>query len=134
MRTDGDSILTERTARELYLRTFEYVLDRTNPLSMMVAYNKINGTFAAANSDLLDGVCRYEWGYDGWIMTDWSVHAKEGACLSAGCDTCMPGNYKTFDELQAEGLTRACAQRRAANILGLLKKTKHYFDGKLKNI
>ena len=133
MRTEGDSILTERTARELYLRSFEYVLQETNPLSIMVAYNKVNGTFAAANHDLLDGICRYEWGYEGWIMTDWSVHAKEGACLSAGCDTCMPGNYKTFKELTDEGLTKADAQYRAANIIAHLAKTKHYFDGKLQN-
>ena len=133
MRTEGDSILTERTARELYLRSFEYVLQETNPLSIMVAYNKINGTFAAANHDLLDGICRYEWGYDGWIMTDWDVHAKEGACLSAGCDTCMPGHYKTFKELCDEGLTKANAQYRAANIIAHLAKTKHYFDGKLQN-
>ncbi|MBQ8793976.1 MAG: glycoside hydrolase family 3 C-terminal domain-containing protein, partial [Clostridia bacterium] len=117
MRTEGDSILTERTARELYLRSFEYVLQETNPLSIMVAYNKINGTFASANHDLLDGICRYEWGYDGWIMTDWDVHAKEGACLSAGCDTCMPGHYKTFKELCDKGLTKADAQYRAANII-----------------
>ena len=133
MRTEGDSILTERTARELYLRSFEYVLQETDPLSIMVAYNKVNGTFAAANHDLLDGICRYEWGYDGWIMTDWDVHAKEGACLSAGCDTCMPGHYKTFKELCDEGLTKADAQYRAANIIAHLAKTKHYFDGRLQN-
>ena len=133
MRTEGDSILTERTARELYLRSFEYVLQETNPLSIMVAYNKVNGTFAAANHDLLDGICRYEWGYDGWLMTDWDVHAKEGACLSAGCDTCMPGHYKTFKELCDEGLTKADAQYRAANLIKHLAKTKHYFDGKLQN-
>ena len=133
MRVSGDSILSERTARELYLRVFEYVLDRTNPLSIMAAYNKINGVFAAANPDLLDGVCRYEWGYDGWIMTDWDVRASEAECLSAGCDTCMPGHYKTFEELQNGGLTKAIAQHRAASLISLLSKTKHYFNGELKN-
>lgn len=132
MRTIGDSILSERTARELYLRVFEYVLDRTNPLSIMVAYNKINGVYAAANKDLLDGICRYEWGYTGWIMTDWDVRVSEAECLLAGCDTCMPGHYKTFKELQNGGLTRAVAERRAANLISHLAKTKHYFNKQLK--
>ena len=133
MRTCGDSILSERTARELYLRVFEYVIKKANPLSIMVAYNKINGVYAAANKDLLDGICRYEWGYDGWLMTDWDVRAEDAECLSAGCDTCMPGHYKTFEELQNGGLTRAVAERRAANLISHLAKTKHYFNGELKN-
>ena len=131
MRITGDSVLSERTARELYLRSFEYVLQETNPMSIMASYNKINGTFAAANHDLLDGVCRYEWGYKGWIMTDWDVCVSEAECLSAGCDTCMPGHYKTFEELVSGGLTKATAQRRAANLINHLAKTKHYFNGKL---
>ncbi len=133
MRTDGDSILSERTARELYLRSFECVLQETNPLSIMAAYNKINGVYAAANKDLLDGICRYEWGYTGWIMTDWDVMSADGACLAAGCDTCMPGRYKTFEELSQDGLARAVAQQRAAQLIAHLAKTKHYFNEKLKN-
>ncbi len=131
MRTTGDSILNERTARELYLRSFEYVLQETKPLSIMAAYNKINGVFAAANHDLLDGICRYEWGYDGWIMTDWDVRETEAKCLLAGCDTCMPGHYKTFEELLNAGLTKAVAQQRVANLIRHLSKTKHYFDKQL---
>lgn len=133
MRTTGDSVLSERTARELYLRAFEYVLQETAPLSIMAAYNKINGIFAAANSDLLDGICRYEWGYNGWIMTDWDVHESEAKCLSSGCDTCMPGHYKSFSELQQDGLSRAAAQQRATNLINHLVKTKHYLNGELKN-
>ncbi len=133
MRTIGDSVLSERTLRELYLRTFEYVIKKTNPLSIMVAYNKINGLYAAANSDLLDGVCRYEWGYTGWIMTDWDVRESEGKCLAAGCDTCMPGHYITFAQLQQDGTTRAVAQQRAANLIEHLVKTKHYFNKNLQN-
>lgn len=133
MRLISDSVLSERTARELYLRPFEYVLQEAEPLSIMSSYNKINGVYASANPDLLDGICRYEWGYKGWIMTDWDVMASETACLTAGADTCMPGRYKTFAELQSDGLTRASAQRRAANLIRHLSKTKHYFNGKLKN-
>ena len=133
MRTVGDSVLSERTARELYLRSFEYILQEITPLSIMAAYNKINGIYSAANKDLLDGICRYEWGYTGWIMTDWDVCAEDAACLVAGCDTCMPGHYKTFTQLQQGGLTRAVAQQRVANLIEHLVKTKHYFNGKIQN-
>lgn len=134
MRVTGDSILSERTARELYLRSFEYVLAETQPLSIMAAYNKVNGTFAAANPDLLDGICRYEWNYKGWIMTDWDVRADEAECLSAGSDTCMPGRYVTLSKLIDGGLNRATAQRRAANLIAHLARTRHYLDGKIANI
>ena len=82
---------------------------------------------------LLDGICCCEWGYDGWIMTDWDVGATEAECLSAGCDTCMPGHYKTFNELKDSGLTRATAQQRAARLINHLAKTKHYLSGNLQN-
>mgnify|MGYP001333733839 CR=1 FL=1 len=72
-------------------------------------------------------------GYNGWIMTDWDVMSADGACLAAGCDTCMPGRYKTFEELSQDGLARAVAQQRAAQLIAHLAKTKHYFNEKLKN-
>lgn len=130
----SDSILTERTARELYLRTFEYVLQLCEPGSIMTAYNKLNGEYAAARADLLDGICRYEWGYTGWIMTDWGVLSPDGACLAAGVDTCMPGFYRTMEDLQEEGLTSAVARVRAANLIRHLAHTNHYFDGKRRTL
>ena len=123
---DGSSNLSERCARELYLRVFEYTIRKSNPLSIMTAYNRINGIFAAANSDLNDGICRTEWGYEGWIMTDWNVHASAAECINGGSDTVMPGAYVTAEEFAAQGVTRATAQRRVASLIRHLAKTEHY--------
>lgn len=125
-RLEGDSVLSERCARDLYLKAFEYVIKRAEPLSIMGAYNKVNGEFACANSDLLDGICRTEWGYKGWIMTDWGVHTDSVSCVKAGADTVMPGKYVSFEEMCEKGLDRATAQYRATNLIKHLAKTRHH--------
>lgn len=122
----GDSVLSERCARELYLRVFEYVIKRCEPHSIMTAYNKMNGTYTSAHPELVDGICRGEWGYGGWIMTDWSVYAHTVDCLKAGADTVMPGVYVPFEEMLERGLDRNTARLRAANLIRHLAKTKHY--------
>lgn len=131
MRLTSDSVISERTARELYLRVFEYVLDRVEPFSVMSAYNKLNGIYASANPDLLDGILRYEWHYKGWIMTDWDVYASDTDCILAGADTCMPGCFVSFDEFEKNGVCKATMQRRAANLIYHLARTSHYLNGKL---
>jgi len=125
-RLEGSSILSERCARELYLRVFEYVIKNSNPLSIMTAYNKINGIFAAANSELIDGICRTEWNYDGWIMTDWSVHTPAYNCIKGGSDTVMPGAYVTAEDYAANGVDRATAQKRVVNLIKHLIKTENH--------
>lgn len=125
-RMEGDSVLSERCARELYLRTFEYVIKKANPLSIMAAYNKVNGHFACANSDLLDGICRTEWGYTGWIMTDWGAHTSSQSSIKAGADTVMPGKYVSFEEFSEYGIDRATAQYRVVNLIKHLVRTRHH--------
>ncbi len=120
----SDSILTERTARELYLRAFEYVVKTAPPLSIMSAYNKVNGKYASANKDLLEGICRTEWGFDGLIMTDWCVKADVIDCLLSGIDTDMPGRYITPDTWKKSD--RAILQKRAVSLIKHLTKTKHH--------
>lgn len=126
MRLESDSILTERCARELYLRAFEDVIRQAEPLAIMTSYNKINGVYAAAYSDLLDGILRGEWNYTGWVMTDWDVYADPVSCLKAGVDTIMPGRFLSFEQMQEKGLDRTVAQQRAASLIRHLAKTKHY--------
>ncbi|MBE6727661.1 MAG: glycoside hydrolase family 3 protein [Ruminococcaceae bacterium] len=122
----GDSVLSERCARELYLRVFEYVIKECEPLSIMTAYNKMNGIYTSAHPELVDGICRSEWGYGGWIMTDWSVYAHTVDCLKAGADTVMPGIYVPFEEMLERGLDRNTARIRAANLIRHLSRTEHY--------
>lgn len=125
-RRESDSVLTERTARELYLRPFEWALRKKPPYAIMTAYNLVNGEYASASHDLIDGICRTEWGYDGWIMTDWDPYADVSACILGGADVFMPGRYVSFEEMQRKGLDRATLRRRAVNLVRLLTRTTHH--------
>ncbi len=70
-RNDADSIVSERALREIYLKPFEIAIKQGNVKSLMTAYNKINGAYAATNYDLCTSILRDEWGYDGLVMSDW---------------------------------------------------------------
>lgn len=133
MRLESDSILSERTLRELYLRPFEYVIRENRPLSIMTSYNIVNGRYASAHPELIDGIVRHEWGYDGWIMTDWGVRTPQVDCIKAGVDIFMPGHLETMSTLNAGGVSRATAQRRAVYLIKHLARTKHFLNGKMEN-
>src|SRR5699024_858351 len=89
-----DSILTERTAREVYLKPFEMVIKTGCVRSLMTAFNKINGVFAAGNADLCTRMLRDEWGFDGVVVTDWGdmdIVVDGADAVAAGNDVIMPG-------------------------------------------
>ncbi len=88
----GNSVASEKTMRELYLKPFEYVVKRAKPATMMCAYNQINGTYCSENKWLLTDVLRNEWGFDGVVMTDWGAVHDRVAGLKAGLDLEMPGD------------------------------------------
>ena len=68
-----DSVITERAARELYLKPFEMLVKKANVRCIMTSFNKINGIFAGGNSDLCNRILREEWGYEGFLVTDWGI-------------------------------------------------------------
>ncbi len=81
----------ERTLREIYLPAFEHIVTQARPATVMCAYNKINGVYAAQNQWLLTEVLREEWGFAGAVVSDWGAVHDPVAALAAGLDLEMPG-------------------------------------------
>ena len=85
-----DSVVDERTLREIYLTAFEIAVKEGGAYAIMSSYNKINGTFADENSHLLRGILRGEWGFDGAVISDWAGCNNKVASTVAGGDLEMP--------------------------------------------
>ena len=90
-RFSSDSVVDERTMREIYLAGFETAVKEGNPSTVMCSYNKINGVHASDNKWLLTDVLRDEWGFEGMVVTDWGAMSDRVGGFKAGCDLCMPG-------------------------------------------
>ena len=88
----GNSVASENTIRNLYLKPFEYVVKHGKPATVMCAYNQINGTYCSENKWLLTDVLRDEWGFDGVVMSDWGAVRDRVEALKAGMDLEMPGD------------------------------------------
>ena len=91
LRFSSDSVIDERALREIYLAGFERAVKKSEPKSIMCAYNKINGTYCASNKKLLTDILRDEWGFDGMVVTDWGAMNDRTQGFVAGCDLSMPG-------------------------------------------
>ena len=122
------SDMDERTLREIYLRGFEIVVKEANPKALMTAYNKINGVYCPASTDLIDMILRREWGFDGVVMTDWlstgEDRAQNADCIANGMDLIMPGGSGVWKELskahKAGRLSADSIRRAAYNVLNLV--------------
>ena len=101
-RTSVDERVSQRAAREIYLRGFEIAVRESNPWTIMASYNKINGQFSMGNHDLLTKILRDDWGYKGIVMTDW-IGIREGLPtiteVQAGNDLMEPGQPAQVQEI-----------------------------------
>lgn len=88
----GDSIVDMRAYREIYLKAFEPIIKEGKPQTVMCAYNKVNGKYASENPELLNGVLRDDWGFEGLVMSDWGAVNDRVEGLKAGLDLEMPGD------------------------------------------
>lgn len=102
-RFTSNSIMDERTLRELYLTGFEIAVKEGKPSTVMCSYPKLNGTHCSDHKELLTDILRTEWGFDGMVVTDWGAMNDRIEGFRAGCDLNMPGgsDYMEKDVLQA---------------------------------
>ena len=85
-----DSVLDERTLREIYLTAFEIAVKEGNAQTVMSSYNMVNGVYANENAHLLTDILREEWGFDGFVMTDWGADNDHVEGVRAGSNLVMP--------------------------------------------
>ena len=96
-RMTSTSDMDERTAREIYLAAFEGMVRNAKPWTIMNSYNKLNGTYLCENKEILTDVLRKDWGFDGYVMTDWGAMNRRVEALKAGCNLEMPGGSCVTD-------------------------------------
>ncbi len=102
----SDSVLDERTLREIYLTAFEIAVKEGKPASVMCAYNKLNGVYCSDNRRLLTDILREEWGFGGMVVTDWGAMHDRVKAFEAGCDLNMPGGHR-YGEREARRAVKA---------------------------
>ncbi|MBQ1860800.1 MAG: glycoside hydrolase family 3 protein [Clostridia bacterium] len=90
-RMANDSVVDERTLRELYLTNFEIAIREGQPKTLMTSYNAVNGTYAHENQHLLSDILRGEWGYRGTVVSDWGGCNDFVESVRAGANLEMPG-------------------------------------------
>ena len=123
-----DVIADERTLREIHLRGFEIAVRRSQPWTVMSAYNRINGVYCSENDWLLNDVLRRDWGFEGAVMTDWGAANDRVRGIEAGDDLEMPGSGGVNDRriiaaVRRGELAESVLDRSVARIVQLVLKS-----------
>lgn len=92
-RFETNATISERTLREIYLKGFEIAVRESHPMTVMTSYNKVNGHHTSSHYELITNILKGEWGFDGYVMTDWGTHSDKILDLHAGNDMIMPSVY-----------------------------------------
>lgn len=128
-RFSSDSVVDERTMREIYLAGFEMAVKEGKPSTVMCAYNKVNGVHCSDSKELLTDILRTQWGFDGLVVTDWGAMGDRIAAFRAGCDLCMPGGSAYMEKEAAAAvkngtLSEEYVDRSAARVARLARQGK----------
>ena len=126
-RNRGNSVVDERTLREIYLPAFETIVKKAQPWTVMCSYNRLNGTYASEHQQLLNSILRDEWGFEGLVVSDWYAVHDTTAPIQAGLDLEMPGPAKWFGLLLKEAvdtwqIEESAIDQAAGRVLKLLQQ------------
>jgi len=99
LRLTSSSEVSDRALREIYMPAFETIVKKARPWSVMASYNKINGKYATENRTYMTDVLRKEWGFDGFVVSDWGATHNRVAAVAAGTDLTMPAEKETDAEI-----------------------------------
>ncbi|AZS14124.1 beta-glucosidase family protein [Paenibacillus lutimineralis] len=134
-RMSTDVTVDERTLREIYLASFENAVKRSQPWTVMCAYNKVNGEFASENKRLLSDILRDEWNFQGFVVSDWGAVNERVDALQAGLELEMPtsdggGEAKIIAAVQKGELSEKWLDQAVERLLRIIFKA---MDGKKEN-
>jgi len=126
-RLTTDSVLDERTAREIYLPAFEKIVKDSDPWTFMCSYNLFEGIYCSEHKKLLIDILRDEWGFDGLVMSDWGAVNERAKGVAAGLDLQMPADNgvndaKVVEAVRSGVLTEAELDEAAVNVTELILK------------
>lgn len=133
-RLRSDSLIDQTALHELYLEAFRLAVTNSQPETLMIAYNRLNGTYMSDNAYLLNTVLRGQWGFKGLVVTDWGALNDKTAALNAGTDLEMPSSGHLFDRpalaaLKNGTLQRPALTRAVANIAKVADHKRPTFKG-----
>lgn len=132
-RMASDSVMDERTLREIYLTGFEIAVKEAAPKSIMTSYNRINGVYANENAHLLQEILRDDWGFDGFAVSDWGASNDHTAGVAAGSHLEMPTTGGDSDEeliqaVKSGRISEAMINRRVEELLAAVMPAREAVD------
>ena len=136
-RKSAHSVIDERTLRELYLRVFDKAFSLYKPACVMTSYNPVNGIYPSENSTLLNDLLREQWGFDGFVMTDWGSYdtADSVKMINAGLNLLTPGMKKYYKlikrAVRKDEISKATLQNSVKQIISVLCGIKGETYGKV---
>ena len=126
-RMRSDSVIDERTLREIYLKAFEMTVKGAQPATIMASYNMVNGTYSTENKWMLTDVLRNEWGFEGAVVSDWGACTNLTKAIKAGMDLEMPDSFEVHKnalkkDLEEGNITEEEIDKAVERILKLIDK------------
>ncbi|MEH7097174.1 glycoside hydrolase family 3 C-terminal domain-containing protein [Neobacillus vireti] len=126
-RMSVDTLVDERTLREIYLASFENAVKKGQPWTVMSSYNKVNGEYASENKKLLSDILRDEWGFEGFVVSDWGAVNERVNGLGAGLEVEMPssngaGDQKIVEAVQSGKLSEKTLDQAVERVLNIIFK------------